>query len=58
MKQSKHSYKSIGRSIRGKDDQAITYILDGSFEWFYRKNLDIFPLILQKCLLSSLQCHS
>jgi Rad3-related DNA helicase len=35
--------QSIGRSIRSKDDNAITYILDGSFGWFYRKNLDIFP---------------
>jgi len=32
-----------GRSVRSKDDEAITYILDKSFSWFYRQNQSKFP---------------
>ena len=35
--------QSVGRSVRTKDDQAITYILDGDWERFYSRNKDLFP---------------
>ncbi len=43
--------QSIGRSVRSQEDQAVTYILDGSFEWFYGKNKDIFPLDFSEMLI-------
>lgn len=35
--------QSIGRSIRNEKDYAITYILDGSWSYFYYKNSNLFP---------------
>ncbi len=35
--------QSVGRSVRTKDDQAITYILDGDWERFYSRNRELFP---------------
>lgn len=35
--------QSYGRSIRHVDDWAITYILDGNFDWFFRQNSKYFP---------------
>lgn len=35
--------QSYGRSIRSKDDYAVTYILDQSFLWFYKMNKRLFP---------------
>jgi ATP-dependent DNA helicase DinG len=35
--------QSYGRSIRHLDDWAVTYILDGTFEWFFRQNSKYFP---------------
>jgi len=32
-----------GRSVRSKEDQAVSYILDSSFNWFYNKNKKKFP---------------
>lgn len=32
-----------GRSVRSKDDEAIAYLLDKSFSWFYRQNKKRFP---------------
>jgi len=32
-----------GRSVRSKDDHAVSYILDSSFEWFYNSNGQRFP---------------
>ena len=33
----------VGRSIRSENDYATTYILDGSFGYFFEKNKDLFP---------------
>jgi Rad3-related DNA helicase len=35
--------QASGRSIRSVDDHAYTYILDGSFEHFFRNNKKLFP---------------
>lgn len=32
-----------GRSVRSKEDFAVAYILDSSFNWFYNKTRDRFP---------------
>ena len=43
--------QSVGRSIRTKEDQAITYILDSDWERFYSRNRDLFPEDFKKTLL-------
>jgi len=35
--------QSVGRSVRSEEDWADTYIIDGSFEWWYRKNIRMIP---------------
>tara|TARA_R110001592_G_scaffold188358_3_gene433505 strand:+ start:11365 stop:12942 length:1578 start_codon:yes stop_codon:yes gene_type:complete len=35
--------QSVGRSVRTKEDQAVTYILDGDWDRFYSRNRDLFP---------------
>ena len=35
--------QSVGRSVRSKDDSAVTYILDSDFERFYNINRPLFP---------------
>ena len=35
--------QSAGRSVRSKDDHAVTYILDADFDRLYKQNIDIFP---------------
>jgi ATP-dependent DNA helicase DinG len=42
--------QSIGRSIRSKEDYAVTYILDSDWGYFYKKNKDIFSEDFKKCL--------
>jgi len=32
-----------GRSVRSADDHAVSYILDNSFQWFYKNNGSRFP---------------
>jgi len=34
--------QAAGRCTRGPDDFSETYILDGSFEWFYKRNYALF----------------
>jgi ATP-dependent DNA helicase DinG len=34
--------QSVGRSIRNKDDKAVTYILDADWNKFYRKHKNLF----------------
>lgn len=43
--------QSVGRSIRTKDDQAVTYILDGDWDRFYGKNKDLFPQDFRNSIL-------
>lgn len=35
--------QAVGRSVRSKEDTAVTYILDSDFERFYYKNKHMFP---------------
>ena len=34
--------QACGRCTRGPSDWSETYILDSSFEWFYRRNFSLF----------------
>lgn len=43
--------QSVGRSIRTKEDQAVTYILDGDWERFYGQNHALFPEDFKKTIL-------
>lgn len=43
--------QSVGRSIRHKDDFAVTYILDSDWEKFYSRNKKYFPLDFRKTLI-------
>ncbi len=42
--------QSIGRSIRSKEDKAVTYILDSDWSRFYRYNSNLFPKDFLKCI--------
>ena len=42
--------QSVGRSVRSKNDHAITYILDADWERYYNKNKRIFPEDFKRCL--------
>jgi len=35
--------QAVGRSVRSKDDKAITYVLDSDWQRFYSKNSNMFP---------------
>ena len=43
MQVAKSVVQAVGRSVRSKDDNAVTYILDADWERFYRKNRKFFP---------------
>lgn len=47
----KAAVQATGRSIRTKDDYAVTYILDESWERFYYSNEDLFPDYFKKALM-------
>lgn len=40
----KQLIQSLGRSIRNENDHAVSYILDGDFEGFFRRNKHLFPV--------------
>ena len=40
-----------GRSIRSKDDFAVTYILDSDFTWFFKQNKNKFPKFWQESVV-------
>lgn len=40
--------QGIGRSIRSKEDYAITYILDGCFSELYSRNFNLFPQYIKE----------
>ena len=42
--------QAIGRSIRSKDDTAVTYILDSDWDRFYGMNKKLFPKDFHNCL--------
>jgi len=35
--------QALGRSVRTEDDHAVSYILDSSWAWFYKSNVQLFP---------------
>ena len=43
--------QSAGRSIRSKDDHAVTYILDTDFKRFFYRNHALFSKDFKKCLI-------
>jgi len=42
--------QSVGRSVRSKEDHAVTYILDSDWDKFYRINNHMFPAGFKKCI--------
>jgi len=42
--------QSVGRSVRSKDDQAVTYILDQDWQRFFNNNKQFFPKDFIQCL--------
>ena len=42
--------QSVGRSVRSKDDTAVTYILDAEWDRFYDRNRKLFPDDFRACL--------
>lgn len=50
LQTAKSIVQSIGRSVRSKDDHAVTYILDADFDRFYRMNSRFFSKDFKKCL--------
>ncbi len=42
--------QSVGRSIRNEEDHAVTYILDAGWDYFYNKNLGVFPQDFRNCI--------
>ena len=51
LQTTKSIVQSVGRSIRNENDHAVTYILDGDFDRFYRRNSQMFSQDFKKCLL-------
>lgn len=51
MQTVKFIVQSVGRSIRNEKDHAITYILDSSFEYLYKKNKWMFPDDFQSSII-------
>ena len=43
--------QSVGRSVRSKDDHAVTYILDQNWNMFYSRNSQLFPKDFRECLI-------
>jgi len=43
--------QSVGRSVRHKDDFAVTYILDSDWERFYSRNKHFFPKDFKKSIV-------
>jgi ATP-dependent DNA helicase DinG len=43
--------QAFGRSVRSKDDKAITYILDSDWDKFSKKNKDVFPEEFLNCIV-------
>ena len=42
--------QAVGRSVRNEHDHAVTYILDSSWERFYRQHSDMFPGSFKRAL--------
>ena len=51
LQTAKSIVQSCGRSIRNKEDEAVTYILDNDWHNFFRKNKNIFPEDFKKAII-------
>ncbi len=51
LQTAKSIVQSTGRSVRSKDDHAVTYILDSDFDRFIRKNSAVFSKDFKSCLV-------
>ena len=52
LQTAKSVVQSVGRSVRSKDDFAVSYILDSDFDRFYNRNRSLFPEDFKKCISS------
>ena len=43
--------QSVGRSVRSKDDHAVTYITDAGFDGLYSRNRGMFPRWIQEAMV-------
>jgi Rad3-related DNA helicase len=50
LQTAKSIVQSVGRSVRSKDDEAVTYILDSDWSMFYGRNKHFFPDDFKRCL--------
>ncbi|MDB4337541.1 ATP-dependent DNA helicase [bacterium] len=50
LQTAKSVVQSVGRSVRSKDDFAVSYILDSDFDRFYSMNRKLFPEDFKKCI--------
>lgn len=50
LQTAKSVVQSVGRSVRSKDDFAVSYILDSDFDRFYNMNRSLFPEDFKKCV--------
>ena len=50
LQTTKKIVQSVGRSIRNKDDFAVTYILDQDWDRFYSRNSSMFPQTFKEAL--------
>jgi ATP-dependent DNA helicase DinG len=50
LETSKTIVQAVGRSVRNKEDHAVTYILDSDWDYFFRKNNKSFPEDFKACL--------
>jgi ATP-dependent DNA helicase DinG len=51
MQTAKTIVQSVGRSVRNKEDFAVTYILDSDWNNFYRRNSSYLPPDFSSCIL-------
>ena len=50
LKTAKTIVQATGRSVRSKDDHAVTYILDSDWDRFYQRNSGLFPKGFRDCV--------
>ena len=51
LQTAKSIVQSCGRSVRNETDEAVTYILDNDWHYFYSRNSKIFPADFKKAII-------
>ena len=51
LQTAKSIVQSCGRSVRNETDEAVTYILDNDWHYFYSRNSKIFPVDFKKAII-------